>query len=175
MCKTRWFFSRMQFGRPHQISKFFSEIPLCTKYYFSSFFALGCSKGGHTCQWLSDVYYYGPGLLRSWWLVEILEHLTNWIIQLFFVFFFGGVSRGATCQCLSIVCYHEPGWLRSLCLVGNVGAHSFAMDVCWAGWGSANHYHMHWYVGRPHQISKFFFRNSPMYKILFFFFFCSGV
>ena len=139
LCKTRWFFSRMQFGRPHQISNFFSEIPLCTKYYFSFFFALGCSKGGHTCQWLSDVYYYGPGLLRSWWLVEILEHITNWIIQLFFVFFFGGVSRGATCQCLSIVCYHEPGWLRSLCLVENVGAHSFAMDVCWAGWGSANH------------------------------------
>ena len=36
-------------------------------YWFIYFFALGCSKG-HTCQWLSDVYYYKPGWLRSWWL-----------------------------------------------------------------------------------------------------------
>lgn len=46
LCKTRWFFSRMQFGRPHQISNFFSEIPLCTKYYFSFFLLWGVARGG---------------------------------------------------------------------------------------------------------------------------------
>jgi len=52
---------------------------------------------------------------------------------------FGGVARGHTCKCLSVVCYHGPGWIRSCCVVGNLGTHCFAMDVCWAGWGPANH------------------------------------
>ena len=124
-------------GAPSDSQIFFQKTQ-CTKNSFPFCVALGVARG-HTCQWLSDVYYYGPGLLRSWWLVKILEHNTNWIIQLFLVLCFGGVARGHTCKCLSIVCYHEPGWIRSCCFVENLGTHSFAMYVCWAGWGPTNH------------------------------------
>ena len=96
-------------GAPSDSQIFFQKTQ-CTKNSFPFCVALGVARG-HTCQWLSDVYYYGPGLLRSWWLVKILEHSTKWIIQLFFgalLALFGvpcGCSGAAVCFSRLLFCF----------------------------------------------------------------------
>ena len=125
----------MQFGGPHQISKIFQKTQ-CTKNSFPFFVALGVARG-HTCQWLSDVYYYGPGLLRSWWFLKIMEHNTDWIIQLFLVLCFGGVAMGAHLQ-MFIYCLLSWAWLAQILQLCRKSWNTQFCNVCVLGWLGPN-------------------------------------
>ena len=136
-------FRKIFFLQSSIISDFqnFSENPMYKK-QLSFCCCSGCSKGAH----LPMIIWC---LLLWAWFAQILmvckNHGTQYRLNYPIVFgaLLWGCSKGHTCKCLSIVCYHEPGWIRSCCVVENLGTHSFAIDVCWAGWGPANHQHMH--------------------------------